>query len=267
VILFILIKKIPKLRVLDVETVPEEQAARVRERILLERMKRKTDKGKAVIKKGTKPVFKIFGNFFRRIFKKVGDLEKKYQKESKTTNLTSSEMKKTTQKLFDAAQKFTDSEDYKNAEKNCIEIISIDPKNIKAYKLLGQVYFEQKEYKQAQETYSYILKLEQKNSTTIEKKDKAGQKYKTVSNAHELADAYVDLGEVFRFLEDYLQARNHIEKALELEPNNPRNLDHMLEVAFLLKDKSLCFDTIKQLESVNPDNQKLKDLKDKLNQL
>jgi len=54
------------------------------------------------------------------------------------------------------------------AEKKFIEIISLDPKNLKAYKGLGQVYLELKEYKQAEQTFMFVLQLEKKNSKLLQ---------------------------------------------------------------------------------------------------
>lgn len=267
VILFILLKKVPKLKVLDVNTLPEEQTAQVRNRILVDRMKRKTDKGKDVVKSITIPFITAIKNIFKNVFRKVHELEKKYQKEAKSTGVDAHDVNARINSLFAEVTRLVKDEKFKEAEKKYIEIITLDPKNIKAYEGLGEVYIELKEFKQALETYIFVLKLEEKNSKQIEKKNEQGQTIIVVSNAHELADVHIDLGEVYQMMEKYKEALNHYKKALNLEPNNPKNLDQMIEISILVKDKELGQEMIDRLEKVNPENQKLYEYREKLKDL
>jgi tetratricopeptide (TPR) repeat protein len=54
--------------------------------------------------------------------------------------------------------------------------------------------------------------------------------------------------------EDALEA---VEQALELGPNNPKNLDAAIELTILNKLKYKAQGTLDALKKVNPDNQKL----------
>jgi len=267
VILFVLIKKLPKLKVLDVNTVPEEKSAKVRNRILVDRMKRKTDVSKAVFHKVGTPFWNICKNVCGKISKRFRDLEKKYQKEAGNTGGSTTDIKGRINSLMAETESFFKAEKYKDAEKKYIEIITLDPKNLKAYKGLGEVYINLKEYKQALETYIFVLKLEQKSGKAVAKQGKEGQKINTFTNAHELADAHIDLGEVYQMMEKYKEAMNHYKKALAFEPNNPRNLDQMIELSLIVKEKDLGLEMIARLEKTNPENQKLREYKDKVGQL
>ena len=46
-------------------------------------------------------------------------------------------------------------------EKIYIEIIGLDSQNIKAFRELGQIYFQRKEYEEAKQTLEHILKLQE----------------------------------------------------------------------------------------------------------
>jgi hypothetical protein len=56
-------------------------------------------------------------------------------------------------------------------------------------------------------------------------------------------------------------------KALEIEPNNPRYLDTILEISIIKKDKVLANETYKRLKEVNPENQKLAEIKEEIAEL
>lgn len=265
VIIFIYLRKLPRARTLDVKTVPAARRAEVRDRILLERIKRNSEWGKSVVGKGLAPIGKVSKLVVKKLFSKIYDLEEKYKKEAAGQNpLKRSQLKnKMTQLLADAQKSFKDGK-YQDAEKAYIEIISLDPKNIEAYEGLNDVYLEIKEYAQALQTAEFILKLISRQSTPLTKQDDKGKSFSTVSNAHERADAYCDLGYIHGLLNQQDQMSDCYFKALELEPNNPRNISLMLEIYIRQGRKSHALDLLADLERVNPDNQRLKEFKDQI---
>jgi len=268
IIIFIIIRKFPRLKSLDVETVPEEKTAQVRDRILMERMKRSTKKSREVIQKKAIPLWTNFVSFVKAIFRKVYELEKKYQKEaSGNKKVSSGEQARKAKGIIKEAAKFLKQEKYNEAEKLYIEVVSVDPKNQTAYEGLQEVYISTKEYQQALQTAEFILRLALKKGSLVEKQNEFGQMYKTYSNANEVSGSYFDIGEIYEMMGNTAKAMENFQKALELEPNNPKNIDQTLELAIKVKDKSLAVDLVKKLESVNPNNQKLKDYQEKIQAL
>jgi len=265
VIVFIYLRKFPRARTLDVKTVPAARRAEVRDRILLERIKRNSEWGKSVVGKGLAPIGKVSKLIVKKLFSKIYDLEEKYKKEAAGQNpLKRGQLKnKMTQLLSDAQKSFKEGK-YQEAEKTYIEIISLDPKNIEAYEGLNDVYLEIKEYAQALQTAEFILKLISRQSTPLTKQDENGKSFATVSNAHEIADAYCDLGYIHGLLDQQEQKAENYYKALELEPNNPRNISEMLEIYITQGKKSQALDLLADLERVNPENQRLKEFKDQI---
>ncbi len=262
----IVISKFPKIRLLDVNTVPEEKHDKVRQRLLYDRMKRSTEKSQKALQKGVSPLFKKMSDFFSKLFKKIYALERKYQLESrgKSAKLKGESLTQKTATMLQEAEQQVKDENYGEAEKKYIELISLDPACIKAYKGLADVYSEQKDYKQALQTAGFVLKLEKKNSKAVEKKDEHGRTYTALSNAHELADAHIDLGFVYQMMEKNEQALEHYNSAYELEPNNPRNLDQLLQICIIMKDKNKAMEVWQRLRQVNPENQKLKEYEEKI---
>ena len=232
---------------------------------MIERMKRQTQKSKEIIQKNAAPVFSWLKALIVACLKKVYDLEKKYQKEAaEKTPLSDKDSASKINNLLNEAASLVKVETLTEAEKKYIEIISLDPKNTVAYKGLVNVYLALKEYKQALQISQFILKLAAKKSRSVARQTEMGQKYKTISNASEVADAYFDLGYVYQLMERLDLAMENYGKALELVPNSPRYLDQMIQSSMLLKDKNSALDLVQRLEKVNPENQKVKEYYDKI---
>ena len=265
---WIVFRKFPQLRSLDVGTVKEAQEARVRDRILLDRMMRSTKRGKELLKRGTVPVFSTIFSGIKKVFKKVYELEKEYEKKANDpSKLNRVEMRNRINTLIEEGLNLIKSSRFSEAEKIFIEVISLDHKNIDAYKKLADVYLNLKEYKQALQTLEFVLKLELKNGKPMLKEDDRGHQIRTMSNAMELSSIYNEIGFVYRRLEKPNKALDSYMHAHELEPNNPRHLDKIIEISIMLKNKSLAFDMLKRLEEANPANQKISEYSKKIKEL
>jgi tetratricopeptide (TPR) repeat protein len=268
VIAVIVFRKIPVLRTLDVATVPEAKTQQLRDRILLERIKRQSQKSGNFMK-GT--VSSLFGRILpaiKNLFKKIYDLEKKYKDQAfSKTDLSPAELNAKLKSLFDEANALMKSERYAEAEKFFIEIVSIDPKNIEAYEALAKVYALQKSAKEELEIRQFILKLRLKAGRTVTKENDKGEKVKTLDNAASVAESYFNVGAVYQKLDKFDQSLINYQRALEIEPMSPKFLDQAIEICVILKNRQLGYDFLKQLEVSNPDNQKLREYREKLKNL
>src|SRR3989339_428113 len=140
------------------------------------------------------------------------------------------------------------------AEKKLIEIIGIDSKNLKAFRELGNLYLSRRDFNEAKQTFEHVIKL-------FEKEGGGAQDFV------KLSDIYFDLASVSRAIESWDNVILNLDKALEIEPNNPRYLDTKLEISIIKKDKKQAQETYKKLAEVNPENQKLNELKKQIDEL
>lgn len=247
-ILVIVYKKLPLLANFDVGSIPEEKAAETKTKIMEERMARKA---KVIYLKIT-PFFKIIFNFCQRKFKvlaeKIKAWEEKYKtKPTKEALVTKEEFQSTENKienLLKEAQDLINREFYEEAEKKYLEILSLEQKNIEAYRGLGNIYFLQKQYEEAKQTFNHILKLNKTDSF-----------------------ANFELAEVFAKTENYDEAILNLEKALKLEPNNPKYLDLLITISLIIKDKNLARQSLERLKEANPDNGKIEEFQAKIKEL
>jgi tetratricopeptide (TPR) repeat protein len=255
---FIFLRKFRAIRTIDVNTIAEEKAARVKERILVQRIYSRVAGSGELFKKALKPsggrVKKVFSGLYRRL----QNLEKKYQKEAQKPIGTSVEDRESRLALLlTEASAAKQTENYSESEKKYIEILSLAPGNLAAYRGLAELYREQKEYDQAIQTLNYILKLLLKLGEEVVKQDDLGNKVKTRSNADLIAEIYLQLGEVSAAQGEAKKSFEYLKKALSYGPNDPKTLDLLIASAIIQRMKIPALDFWKKLKEVNPDNQKL----------
>lgn len=175
-------------------------------------------------------------------------VKKKAQQTNETDNELSPEKIQKIQTLLTAAQDLFKQELFKEAEDQYIEIISLAPKNIEAYRGLAEVYLANKSQTHAETTLEHILKL----ASTLSDRQ---------------IEDFVNLGLVKQELGKNAEAQHYLSKALEIEPLNPRYLDLYLESCVLCKDKETAWSVYRKLKEVNPENHKLDEFVEKIRTL
>ena len=247
VIITIILRKFPALTALDVENMPEEKEARVKERIVSNRLKRNivkfsskflkvwrfgSDKLTLLLKSGYEKLHELKDNY------KLADSVKKGTQDDKI------------KELLKLANEQLNEEFYDKAEKTLIEVIGLNSKSLEAFELLGDLYFKTKKYNESLQTYEHVLKLMEESP-----------------DANKEAEIYFVVSLINKEKENIEQGLKEIEKALAVMPNNPRYLDTKLELGIMKKDKELCQQTLEKLKEVNPDNNKLVELEETIENL
>jgi len=245
----ILFRKFSVLANIDVANIESEKQAALKQRIISEKLQRRVKKVGQRLWRIFKPIFKVLNSFFGWAYRKLWDLKDRYsQRDLQSTDSSSEKIAG----LFVQAQDLWRREDLAEAENKYIEIIGLDSKNFKAFQLLGELYMTRQNYAEAEQTFSHAIKLRQ-----------VGEQ----NNDKEVANIYFNLSLATQAQSDYQSAIANMKQALQIDPNNPRCLDKMLELCIITKDKGEAWLTYKKLAEVNPDNQKLEDLKQKINDL
>ncbi|MFH1661849.1 MAG: tetratricopeptide repeat protein [Candidatus Falkowbacteria bacterium] len=252
VIIMIIIKKMPVLANLDLENIPAEKQAKIKEKIISDRVKRIFFQHSSKIEKMLKPIANLVSVFFRWLHEKLHKLKEDYKKKPVLSDIDTS---KKIDLFFSEAEDFKKKNELEEAEKKYIEIIGLDSKNIKAFKLLAQIYFEKKEYGEAKQIFEHVLKLKEDASATLSTGDL------------DVSQNYFDLALVCQAMNNIDEAEENIKKALKIESNNPRYLDTALEIGIIKKDKDLATDAYEKLIKANPENEKLEKLKEKIDEL
>ena len=266
VIIIIVSRKFSVLATLDIANIPAEKEAKFKERIISNRLKRNLIKRWAGVSRVLMPLSRLAGGYLKSRLRKL------YQANEQVSGPEKIDQ------LFSQAEEFKKGGDLDSVEKKYIEVIGLDSKNIKAFKGLGRVYFEKKEFEEAKQTFEHILKLKKDdediydNLAQIAKEkgdlDQARNEYLKLINLNKQnAQTHFSLAEVYRAMGKYPEAARSLKKVLKLEPANPRYLDTMLEISIIVKDKALALATYKKLFEVNPENNKLEEFKRQIDEM
>lgn len=238
----IAVRKFPALAALDVENMPQEKEAKFKEKIITNRLKRNIIKYSSRVARILNPVGQGLAYFLKWAYGKLDEAKEKYKMGAV---LPAEKTEETVEGIISEAGNFIKKEDFETAEKKLIQAINIDAKNISAFKALAGLYFKKKSYNEAKQTFEHVLKL-------IGEED---------------AEIYFDLSLTGKEAGDMESAIANIEKAAAIEPNNPRYIDTMLEISIINKDKERALKAYEEMKQVNPENQKLRDIKKEIDEL
>ena len=266
IIIVIVGRKFTVLANLDIESIQAEREAKFKERIISNRLKRNYFKYTNKIKKVSDPASKFMAGLFKSSLEKLVEFKENYKEEEMRKKGIMTEESELA-KIRTEADELIRREEYEEAEKKLLEVIKQDSRNVKAFRGLAKIYFERKDFAEAKQTLEHVLRLtekdygkmlsEEKEATAEEKEDKKTQ----------LSGIYFELSLISRAENNIGQAQDTIEKALNLEPNNPRYLDTKFEISIINKDKIKALEAYEKLSSVNPENQKLEDFKKQIDEL
>ncbi len=243
-IVYILFRKMPDVSKLDVDDLLEVKQSRARNSLLEDRLLRKIKDLK---------LFKHSGKvsqFFNRV--------SAYSKKSKHQIQDQIESRMRVKQIADRIKKGKDGtgevievllaeaealkhrEAFEDAEKKYIDIIKLAPRSVEAYRGLGDVYMHEHDWSDTEATLEHLLKI-----AATEKKI--------------LVDDFVELAEVKKNLQKMPEALHYIEKALEMEPNNPKYLDFHLEACLACESIEKAKESLRNLRAINPENNKLQE--------
>lgn len=242
VVVFEVVSKFTRLVLLDLDAMPAARMKVRKQSLIEERLERKLGNMRGAIKGSANPLWAKIKDFFLAQYQKLLKLEQRYKQSARRLKPKTQEEKEKLRGrvavLVDEGGKFLEQSQYVEAEKKFIEAVSLDPKNVDAFEHLGEIYYYQKDFDHALETLTFAKRLNPKND-----------------------HIYLDMGMIKMEQGKAEQAIIDFKRAVELSPNNPKNLDCLLNAALVGKKKYEATRAFDQLSKVNPENQKLVEYK------
>ena len=280
IIIFIIVRKIPKLRIIDVDSMVGEKQAKIKEELLWQRVARKVkERSEPLIGAGS-DIKKNTQGFLTDLQDKAKNLEQRYAAERRASKPI--KVKPGTEdklsNLLEEAKRLAGEDNLAEAEEKYIEVISLDHHNVGAYQGLANIYIKNKNYIQAKETLDFIVKMGKADEKTysmlgeISYKDgsykEAEEYYKIVLGLNKnIAQYHIDLAKVYISMENRENAQRSLKNAHEIEPKNPKTLDLLLENSIILGNKDEAKEYLKEFKILNPENPKLDEWKSKIKDL
>lgn len=272
VIIVIVARKFSVLANLDVDTIQVEREIKIKERIISSRLKRNYYNYQNKVLNVLKPVGGKASELLKSSYDRLLELKENYNRDVKKVMNETENTPENNAQLMVEVKELKNREDWDEAEKKLIELIGKDSGNIKAFRSLGELYFERKDFHEAKETLEHTLKLMEKKLTELSLPGEfSGQeedrKRERDALSLELAIVYYDKAMVNKAVDNFSGALADIDNSLKIEPNNPRYLDTKFELSIICKEKVKCWEAYEKLKEVNPENQKLEGMKERLGEL
>ncbi len=237
VLVVIYVRKFPKASALDLEAMPAHRQHQRKTSLVEERLRRKAASWRLSLRVFFKPIGAVITKLLRSMFRGLVEKEQRYRAEAKGVISPTAESVTIATNVTTAVQEGAAlllEDKLAEAEKKFIAAIGADSRCLDAYRGLARVYEAQKNTSDAIATLQFMVQLDPKDEAI-----------------------YRELGELQIKAEKYEDALESFEQALELGPNNPKNLDVFIEVAILNKLKYKAQSTLDKLTTVNPENKKL----------
>ena len=232
-IVYIVIRKFPQLASMNVEESPRAKLKRLKQDIVAMRLLRKAQEARH--KLITPENWARVKYLLAESYKKLKLLEEKYK-----AHTTEAKMQ-----LLLKRGRAALSDDLELAEQCFLDVITLDPRNLESYEALSRIYLTKKSFLEAIELLEFLVKLNPA-----------------------LAGRYLfDVAEAFLQSGDRKSAFNYALKALTEEPQSPKYLDFLIELAILEGRKREGEKYLETLREVNPENAKLADFENRLNEL
>lgn len=284
VIGFVIYKKLPQLSNLDIESLPQEKVARKKNEIITRRMHASGQELGKKLGERLRPIDKFWREFQLRFRIYVGKIERLMHHEEmvKTKQeqsvMSDSERQEKVDNLLKTGEQNLQLKNFEQAEQAFIAAIKLDAKLAEAYRGLGETYLSKGSVEEAKQTLDFVLHLQPDNDVVMVKLaeiyEEQGDLVKAIEYYQRAMVSNDSLSPRFAHLADLLLKINQPEvakeaalQAVELEGQNPKYLDLMIETAILCQDKKLAQDGYQRLRSVNPENSKLLEFKDRISKL
>ncbi len=245
IIAIVLLRKIPQLRVINVESIAKVRGKKLKEQIILQKLERKGRKRVEGIAKSSTSAFTAASKVGRRAVQRLYKMEQYYQKLRRTASEGEHAYdSETIKRIISEAEKLIKEEEFIPAEKKYIDIISHNPKNIDAYEGLGNLYLKSGQSDQARETLGFAHRLSPNDASVC-----------------------VSLAEIEMQNENFSSAVSYLKKAIEKRSKNPRYLDFYIEASLRSGSLKDVRKGISRLKEVNPKNEKITDFENRFSEL
>ncbi len=219
------------------ETIPGEREKMLKSFLVGNRIARSLKKKLGPVGVLWDKLYDVMHNVWHSWHKKVENLFER-EKDKRSAPASVERIAITLENLLDEARHSVDEGKVIEAEKKFLEVVKLDPKNIEAYRGLGELYYSKKQYNEAREIYKFLIKL---NSVSVNRK----------------SDYFFNLALIYKAENELGEALNYGLKSIELVPNSPRYLDFIIDLSIIEGDKVGARRHVAKLKEVNPENQKI----------
>jgi tetratricopeptide (TPR) repeat protein len=179
------------------------------------------------------------------------------------------------QSLIDEARSLARDLKWADAERRYLEVLSIDNRNVDAYKGLGNLYLKQRLYPQAHETFEFLVKIRKADDACYAGLAEIAEAEGDVMTAEAMrikalelqprrADRHAELAEFYLSRSQPGKAWPLAKRAADLEPKSAKYLTTAIEAAVQTGNHAEARRRYDKLRLISSDSQKLQSLKERI---
>lgn len=266
-----------EIRLLDPDTIRMEQERKARDRIVRDRFERLMKRwGTPLRRSGKRLTYNISKSFQRmeRRLRRTAGMTDDYIPSGTLKGDRSTKI----QRMLGEANRLSGEGNAQKAERVYLEILKLDARHFDAYRGLGSLYLGARQYKQAKETFNFLVRIKGANDEVFAglgaiaelegdlgraedmRKRALSMNVRSPERHAEIANFYMKHGSP----ED---AWRHARSAYELNPESASALELSVESAILVRDQEEAEKRYEELRLMRYDRSKLQRLKEKLDVL
>ncbi|MBU2613707.1 tetratricopeptide repeat protein [Patescibacteria group bacterium] len=267
-----------EIRLLDPTSIKEERMRQVREKIIVQRFERVRAHTLAPLSTVVKRGALLGKTAFHAAYIKLIQLDRFYRQAKSPLAHMAPSVQDRIRGLIEEARSLARDLKWADAERRYLEVLSIDTRNIDAYKGLGMLYLKQKLYPQAKETFEFLMKIQKADdacfsgmaeiaeaegdaATAEVMRTKALEDQPRSPTRHaELASFFLERGEPGK-------AWPLAKRAADLEPKSAKYLVTAIEAAIAMGNQTEARRRFDKLRLLSTDQPRLQSLKERIDAL
>lgn len=261
-----------EIRLLDVGTIRAEQERKARDRIVRDRFDRLLKRWSAPMRQTGRRASQWFTHTVQDAERKLGIVHP--QVDPRAPRVPSGRVGQ----LLEEAATFVQEGKSSRAERMYLEVLKIDMRQVDAYRGLGELYLNDRQYAQAQETFDFLVSMNRADDAVY-----AG--LATIAEAdNRLLDAERDRKRASEIKPDsimrYIELANHYlkramakealaaaQEAIKCDSSDLRPLELSCRAAILLRDRQTAEQNLRDLRLNGYDRTRLDSLKDQIDEM
>lgn len=275
VMAYFIVRHWKEIRLLDPHSIKEERQKEEREKLITRRFERVTADRIAALKRVGRTIARKTKESYKRTEERLQSFDNLYRKVKSPFSAMAPSQRERIKTLLSEARSLIRDLKWADAERRLLEVLSLDQRQLDAYKLLGTMYLRQKLYPQARETFEFLVKTRKADDATyagLAEIAKAEGNFqiteamlvKAVDASPRQPHRHAELASFYIERAAPAKAWPYAKRASELEPGSAKYLELSLETAILLGDRKEARARYNRLRLLSDDPARFQVLKDKI---
>lgn len=273
----LLVRRWTDLRLLDPMTIKEERHRQKREEMIRKRFDRMRNEKSHPWKRLGRSIGRAFDTLYESLSARLLSGSEEMNGAGVFASLAPTTQERV-KGLVTEARAFYRDQKWSEAEKRYLEVLTLDPHHVEAYKGLGAIYVKQKLYPQAQETFQFILKMKKADDMTYaalaDIEEAQGRSHEAeiyrlqaVEASPKQAARHAELAQFYLGQDEPLKAWPSAHRAVELEQNSAKFAELALEIAIKLGEREEARARYQRFRLLSEDRQKYQYWREKVEAL